>query len=112
MIRTVLPLVCLSVAACGVTRDSYPDHYASVWCDRLKECDRGLYELRFDGRTECEDQIAADVEEGLQLAEHDLGCTLDLDQSVDCLRAVRKASCGEFVLGDFGGQCDVALVDC
>lgn len=110
--RSLVVLVLL--AGCGpLTEESYPDEYASAWCGRSKRCDKAAFKETWDSRSQCEEQVADQARIGIEnLEEWFSGCYLSLDQADDCLDAVGRATCDDFLAGDFGDECGEHLVVC
>ncbi|MBN2799285.1 MAG: hypothetical protein JXX28_09085 [Deltaproteobacteria bacterium] len=113
MSNRLILVALLTLSACTVTRDNYPDKYAAVYCDRLDECAPGDFENSYASFKDCKLDVADDTEDSLQVMEEWFpGCELLPDQARECLDQMKAVSCGDFVSGDFDGKCGTELIDC
>ena len=73
-----------------VDEDTFPDQYASLSCERTRECSRGYFEAEWDGvMDDCVDDVLDNFDDVPS------GCDFDDDEARDCLETVQAATCGE-----------------
>ena len=76
--------------------DHFPESFANVYCLRMEECARGLYESKYDAdMQDCIDDIQ-DATEDLAKASDEF----DDDDAVDCLDQMRSETCGDWAEGE------------
>lgn len=113
MKSTLLVSFLVMLTACTVDRENYSDRYAAVWCDRQQECSPGDFENQYESMKDCKLEVADNTEDILNLTEDLLGsCVVVSDEAQECFQEMRAATCGDFVAGEFDGQCDTAQFDC
>lgn len=98
--RHLAPLSVLVLVACAIPEEDFPEAYGHTVCDRLEECDRGDYEAAYEDRAACVDQWAEFADTLLDAADL-LGQEYSPEQGRDCLQEIRRASCSEFVDGEY-----------
>lgn len=92
----------LTLAACTISEDAFPDRAADAVCDRVEECTE-VFEDPSE-RTDCEGFWRGAAE--LLLDVRDLvGEVYSPSAGADCVQKVRAATCAEF--NDFQLECDL-----
>lgn len=95
-------MLTLLLAGCFlvVDEDTFPDQYASLFCNRMLECDRGHFEAEYDADMEdCMDEYVDAIEDV------DSDCDFDDDEARDCLEKVQAATCGD-LREDYPKDCE------
>jgi hypothetical protein len=76
--------------------EHFPESYANVYCLRVEECARGVYESEYDGEMEeCVSKVQDIWEEIADFADK-----FDDDDAVECLDELRSESCGDWAEGE------------
>lgn len=91
--HVLIPLIFGCLAA---DEDNFPESFASVYCMRVEECARGVYESEYDGEMEECIEEWTDLTEALA----DNSDEFDEDDAVDCLEETRSESCGDWAEGE------------
>jgi hypothetical protein len=104
MNRFALALLALSLMACAIPEEDFPDAYAKAACDRQEECNADGYANRWDSDVECEESWA-DLAELLLDVGDLFGETYDPAKGRECVRDLKTLSCDELEDGDH--ECDV-----
>jgi len=89
-------VVVLLLVGCGsVTEDNFAAERAAAECQVKRRCFRAEYEGEFDGSLEeCEEELTTQFEsEAKELYED---CDFEEENAVECINAIRTATCGEF----------------
>lgn len=73
-----------------VDEDTYPQQFASLYCNRLLECSRGYFEAEYDA--DMEDCVDDQVD---RIEDYPSSCDFDDDEARDCLEKVQASTCGD-----------------
>ena len=107
--RLLLPVL-MTLTACAVDRESWPDKYAKALCDFEKSCAAAQFYYLYDDTRDCldeqEDYWKSYGEQAFET------CTFDAGKAEECLDTL-KSSCKDIGndLNDFDPACD-AVWDC
>lgn len=87
-----LPVWTLLVSCFAADEANFPTSFANLYCFRVEECARGVYESEFGG------EMAECVEEWTDLTETlaENSDEFDTDDAVECLDKLRAETCGEW----------------
>lgn len=86
----------LLIACFAADEENFPASFANVYCFRVEECARGLYESEYGG--EMEECIEEWTDLTDALAEN--SDEFDDDDAIECLDKLRSESCGDWAEGE------------
>lgn len=114
MFRRPAPLYCGLVALLGsagcVTQDNYLERTATVFCDRLYECDKSAFEANYSDKKDCVEGLVDDYEKADVCQAEE--CVWDGQAARSCLSDQADASCDDWASLDWGLDCDEVYTDC
>ena len=81
---------------CGsVDEENFAAERAAAECQVKRRCFRAEYEGEYDGSLdECEEELTDQYKQ--EASELYDGCDFDEETAVECINAIRTATCGEF----------------
>jgi hypothetical protein len=99
----------VSLAACAIPEDEFPDRAAGAWCRKAAAC--GELEDRFgsDDVSECIDDVE-DVFGAVATGASFFGCDYDPETAGSCVAAFSSGDCG--VLDNNPDPCEEVYPDC
>lgn len=104
MTRALMPVLLLSLVACAIPEESFPDTYGKAVCKRVRECDKGAFENRYDDLKDCSEDWSSAAETFLDLGDL-FGGEYSPGKARSCIDEINAASCGSFSSGSY--ECDV-----
>lgn len=104
-------LLCLPLAACAVSEDSFGTSVARAYCPQLKSCDLDLFwDTFYDGTPDCLVEVADDVNDQ-RYGGGTAACSWQQADAESCLDMLADASCDEVLSPTWFSSC-VAAWDC
>ena len=100
MLTRLAPLLCLSLLACALPEEDFPDKYAESVCSRIQECDASDYENLYSSDEDCESDWSGGAETFMDAADF-LGGVYNEDSAKTCISDIKDEECGDLTLGDY-----------
>lgn len=93
-----------------VSQDNYLEKTATVFCDRLYECDKSSFEANYSDKKDCVASLVDDYEKADSCQAEE--CVWDGKAAKSCLSDQADASCDDWASLNWGLDCDEVYTDC
>ena len=104
LLSALLAAALLSLTACTIEEEDFPEVYASDVCDKFQSCEPEDFDAFYDDFEDCVNDWAALTELMMDAADL-LGQTYDPDKARDCVQEIRRADCDNFSSNEL--TCDI-----
>ena len=75
------------------TAQEFEVAYADSQCHAYRQCNRMIFDGKYDGMADCKEQVEANLHEEIQTLFD--SCTFNAEQANECIEALNLATCGE-----------------
>jgi len=91
MLFALLTIACLGKIE---STEDFEAAYAESQCHAYRQCNRMIFDGKYDGMTDCQESVAQNLQEENQTLFED--CQFNVDKANECIDALNTATCGEF----------------
>lgn len=75
------------------TPQEFEAAYADSQCHAYRQCNRMIFDGKYDGMADCKEQVEASFREEIQMLFDT--CEFNVEKANECIEAINLATCGE-----------------
>ena len=91
MLFALLTIACLGKIE---STEDFEAAYAESQCHAYRQCNRMIFDGKYDGMTDCQESVEQNLQEENQTLFED--CQFNVDKANECIDVLNTATCGEF----------------
>ena len=90
MLFALLTIACLGKVE---STEDFETAYAESQCHAYRQCNRMIFDGKYDGMTDCQESVSQNLQEENQTLFED--CQFNVEKANECIDALNTATCGD-----------------